>query len=221
VGTPPPFLATPSPPGEGDQTGPFATPGEAATPDAPFLAGDDQGAEGTPDSGPDATEGSTESEDGGTGTTTGPTFGGSDGTSGATPAVDGASGEDTGAEGTPSADGTPFFVREETTPVPDGTPQVGELDELPPFPVDGCEVAQVPPFSGQVTEFVTVSDVNFRTGPGADCDSIGDAPLVEGTDVTLLSGPVVRSDDDEFIWVQVEIDGEVGWLVTSAITPVP
>lgn len=212
IGTPPPFLASPSPPAPSDQTGPFSTPVGVATPDIPsFSPGD-----GTPVASPDTGTNGTTAQS----TETGPTFSGSDGTSGATPSLEQPLDGVAGNEGTPGA-ATPFFVREEATPPAFGTPQVGELDELSPIAVDGCETDQIPSFNGDVTQFVTVIDVNFRTGPGADCEQIGDDPISADVEVTLLSGPVVREDDTEFVWVQVDINGEVGWIVTSAITPVP
>jgi uncharacterized protein YraI len=59
--------------------------------------------------------------------------------------------------------------------------------------------------------------VNFRTGPGAECDLINTIGI--NAEVTLLGGPVTREDDD-FVWVQVEIAGQTGWIVIDVLEPI-
>lgn len=86
--------------------------------------------------------------------------------------------------------------------------------------VDSCDVVEAPPFSGDSADFVTAEEVNFRLGPGSDCDTLLDGPLTIGIAVTVLSDPVVRSDDPDGIeWVQVDVDGEIGWIATEFIEP--
>lgn len=151
-------------------------------------------------------------------------FVGSDGTSGATPEVGGSvspvvestPGSDEGA--TPVDD--PFFVAEEATPEVGATPGTGALADAQPVTVSGCDPETIPPFVGEQVDFFTASDVNFRTGPGADCDTIGSGPIGTNIPVTVLSGPVVR-DDDEFVWVQVQILDEIGWVVLDVLEPAP
>jgi len=127
-------------------------------------------------------------------------FTGSDGTSGATPDQDG-----------PAA-----------TPVNGATP-AAEVDllDVEPVEVSSCEPESIPPFGTEQAEFLTVVDVNFRVGPGADCDSLGDGPIGINIPVTVLSNPVVRVDDDELVWIQVQIVDQIGWIVADAIEPAP
>jgi len=146
-------------------------------------------------------------------------FAGSDGTSGATP--DSGAGIDTGV-GTPQAADAPPedppAVSDAATP--GATPDAIALTDLQPVTVAGCEPETVPPFDGAQAAFFTVSDVNFRTGPGADCDTIGDGPIGVNIPVTVLSGPVIR-DDDDFVWVQVQILDQTGWVVIEVLEPAP
>ncbi len=158
-------------------------------------------------------------------------FVGSDGTSGATPDIEGG---DTGvqtpppdeepssenASGTPSGD--PFFVPEVATPAAGATPDSIPLAELEPIAVTGCDPGTIPPYSGAQVNFLTNADVNFRTGPGADCETIGDGPIGTNIPVTVLGGPVIREDaDDQFIWVQAQILDETGWVVIEVLDPAP
>jgi len=149
-------------------------------------------------------------------------FGGSDGTSGATP------GPETGAvtdPGTPQSTLTPaddpLLVPEGATPTLSGTPDAVELADLELVTVLGCEPETVPPLANAPLEFLTASDVNFRTGPGSDCDTIGTGPIGTNIPVSVLSGPVVREDDDQFAWVQVQILDQTGWVVIDVLEPAP
>jgi hypothetical protein len=88
--------------------------------------------------------------------------------------------------------------------------------------VDSCDVVDAPPFSGGDENQQVTEELNFRVGPGADCDPAFDAPLEVGTDVVVLSDPVVRSDlDDGTEWIQVEVDGETGWVAAEFVEPAP
>lgn len=149
----------------------------------------------------------------------GPVFSGSDGTSGATPDLGGADAAP-GPAGTPSVD--PPGATDGTSPAETGsTPVAGELDGLEPQVVTSCTPESIPPFGGEQASFLTATDVNFRTGPGADCDVIGDGPIGANIPVTVLSAPVVREDDDQFEWVQVQILEQTGWVVLEVLEPAP
>ena len=83
--------------------------------------------------------------------------------------------------------------------------------------VTSCEDV-APPLEGGTALYVTTSDVNFRNGPGTDCDPIGE-PLGQGASVEVLSEPVTREGEDEFLWVAVSVDGTEGWLATEFLEP--
>jgi hypothetical protein len=152
-----------------------------------------------------------------------PSYSGSDGTSGATPeltSTEPASDEEAGTSATPGATpNQPFFVREETTPDPAATAVDGDLTTLVPYEVESCDPTDVVPLAGGQNAYFTLSEVNFREGPGADCDTISDTPLAEGVDVVVLSAPVTRVGEEELVWIQIEADGERGWVVIEALAP--
>ncbi len=83
-----------------------------------------------------------------------------------------------------------------------------------------CDMPNYPPYTGDTPAQVTTSDVNFRAGPGADCDAIG-GPIGAGVSVEVLSDPVTREGDDQFEWVAVTFDGSDGWLATEFLEPAP
>ncbi|HEU0164676.1 MAG TPA: SH3 domain-containing protein [Thermomicrobiales bacterium] len=83
--------------------------------------------------------------------------------------------------------------------------------------VTSCDPDVIPPFTGDSPDYVTSSDLNFRAGPGSDCDLIGD-PLAEGVALTVLSDPVTRQGEDGQ-WVQVNVDGQLGWVSSDYIEP--
>ena len=148
-------------------------------------------------------------------------FAGSDGTSGATP--DSGTGTDTGVgtpQGSDAPPDDPVAASDAATPAAGATPDAIALTDLQPVTVDGCQPETVPPFDGNQTAYITNSDVNFRTGPGADCDTIGDGPIGVNIPVTVLSGPVDRADD-EFVWIQVQIVDQTGWVVIEVLEPAP
>lgn len=201
------IAATPA----GDASTPVSTgPGsDRATPDQPFTV-----IVGTPavpatagDSPAVTTEASDEPDS---------VFQGSDGTSGATPPT---SGSDAVGEATPADPGSGLVVADEATPGVDASPETIALADLDPVAVSSCEPETVPAFEGAQSEFITTADVNFRTGPGADCDTIGEGPIGSNFPVTVLSGPVTREGDDQFTWVQVQILDQTGWVVLEVLEP--
>lgn len=118
-------------------------------------------------------------------------------------------GDGTGGSGMPgerSSNESP-----EATPSAAGTP-VAELS------VEGCELPDVPAFSGSVSEVQLTSDVNFRSGPGVDCEPLLDEPLGQGQTVTITGGPVTQlSDGSE--WIEIEFNGTRGWISAEFIEP--
>lgn len=64
---------------------------------------------------------------------------------------------------------------------------------------------------------MVTEDLNFRVGPGSDCDAIGD-PLAQGAHLTVISDPVAR-EGDPARWVQVNVDGQIGWVAQEFIEP--
>jgi len=85
--------------------------------------------------------------------------------------------------------------------------------------VTSCEVPDVPPFTGDQTVFALTTDVNFRTGPGADCDMALETPLGAFQQVEVIGGPVIRQDDRSE-WVQVDVQGTQGWVSFEFLAPV-
>lgn len=83
--------------------------------------------------------------------------------------------------------------------------------------VTSCEPNEVPQFTGTKPDYVVKEDVNFRVGPGSDCDVIGD-PLSQGVRLTVISDPVVR-EGDPARWVKVNVDGQIGWVALEFIEP--
>ncbi len=143
-------------------------------------------------------------------------FTGSDGTSGATPISLPRTGETVSTpvvgEGTP--EGTPgLAVLEETRS--GGTIDLSAID---PVSVDSCNPDNVPILIDGEASYVTNSSVNFRTGPGTDCDAIGNGPLGSGVPVQVTSAPVDREGDDH-IWVQIRVNDIVGWVVMDSLDP--
>jgi hypothetical protein len=208
-----------------------ATPGEPrATPASPFLGRlaldeatpesdlDDAGlaGEATPDSTGAAAEDSGQADGPGADAADLPAFSGSDGTSGATPAgslvdasPDATAVADNGTPGTPG-----LVITEETVPA-----QEVDLAAIEPVAVDSCEPGDVAPLLDGAVTYVTNSNVNFRTGPGSDCETIGDGPLGPSLPVAVISAPVVREGEEDFTWVQVEINDITGWVVLDALDP--
>lgn len=84
--------------------------------------------------------------------------------------------------------------------------------------VDSCEPEVVPEFDGDTDAYVVVDNLNFRTGPGVDCDPIGESVLESGTALTVTSEPVIREGEDTE-WVRVEVEGQEGWVSADFIEP--
>jgi hypothetical protein len=144
---------------------------------------------------------------------------GSDGTSGATPPGD-LAGSDSETESPSEPAATPggttgLAVLEESTPPPADV----DLDTVEPVEVDSCEPSDVPIIVDGELSYVTNTDVNFRTGPGSDCDTIGDGPLGSNIPVAVVSAPVVREGEEEYVWVQVRVNDITGWVIVEAIEP--
>ncbi len=135
-----------------------------------------------------------------------------DGTSGAFPVV------------TEEAEEASLLIAEtpeDAQGTPDSSPVAvtGTLEDLEVLAVTSCEPEFVPVIELESTAYRTVSDVNIRFGPGADCETLAVSPIGEFMPVTLIGGPVQREDED-FVWVQVEVSGEIGWVVVEALEPI-
>lgn len=99
-----------------------------------------------------------------------------------------------------------------SSPVVQATPGI-------PLTVTGCDVASVPPFASDVTQFRLTTDVNFRTGPGVDCDLALDQPIGAFQIVEVIGGPVIRQDEDTE-WVQIRVLDTDGWVAFEFLEPV-
>jgi hypothetical protein len=112
-----------------------------------------------------------------------------------------------------------------STPVAVASPPASPVSGTPvaaaqPPVVNSCDIADVPAFTGEGTTYVLNVDLNFRAGPGSDCDIIGDGPLGEFSDVEVIGGPVIREGDDTPEWVQVQVGEQTGWLAWEFLEPV-
>lgn len=123
-------------------------------------------------------------------------------------------GDGTGGSGMPGENGVnePEDATDET---PSATPAASPIAQLE---ISGCDVPDVPGYLGDTSTFILTVDVNFRSGPGVDCDPLMDEPLGEGQIVEVTGGPVTQADDGSE-WVQIEIEGEPGWITTEFIEP--
>lgn len=123
-------------------------------------------------------------------------------------------GDGTGGSGMP---GELDSGEEEDAPAatPEASPESSPVAQLE---ISGCEVPDVPGFLGDSNVFVLTADVNFRTGPGVDCDPVMDEPVGEGQIVLVLGGPVTQTDDDTE-WVQIEVGDQPGWVTTEFLEP--
>jgi len=128
-------------------------------------------------------------------------------------AGDGTSGASSGVASSAATPAAP------ATPVPSASPMASPqpAGEVPV--VTSCNVENIPAFTGEVTVYTLTVDLNFREGPGADCDMIGDGPLGEFSVVDVIGGPVEREGDDSGEWVQVEVGDQVGWLALQYLEP--
>jgi hypothetical protein len=137
-----------------------------------------------------------------------------EGTQGGEVLGDGTTGpEITPAGSTPVAGDAPA-----ATPVATPAPGIAATPATP-LAVTGCEVVDVPPFQGEPALFQLTVDVNFRLGPGTDCDLVMEEPIGAFQSVEVIGGPVVRSDDGTE-WVQIEVLGSEGWVSFDLLEPV-
>lgn len=139
-----------------------------------------------------------------------PQAGGTPGDSGGEPAIPEPEGGIVG-DGTGGAGRSPATVEAVSSPQTDTSG--AEVS------VSSCDVGFYSPYRGNSPNQVTTSEVNFRTGPGTDCDLLGE-PLETGTAVEILSTEIIRDDQDSFVWVAVSVDGTDGWIATDFIEPV-
>lgn len=123
-----------------------------------------------------------------------------DGTSGATP--DPTGGDETPDEGLDEDGGA-------------------ALEATDTVSVASCSPGDVPEFSGASDAFVVTEELNFRAGPGSDCESIGDEPLAPGEQLVVTSDPVVREGEGDTLRVRVNVGGEQGWVAVEFVEPLP
>lgn len=83
--------------------------------------------------------------------------------------------------------------------------------------VTSCTVASYPAYTGADVAQVTTVETALLTGPGADCELLGD-PIPVGTQVEVLSDPVQREGDDQNTWLAVSLDGSEGWLASDNLS---
>ena len=110
------------------------------------------------------------------------------------------------------------------TPASEASPQASPVSGTPPASsetpvVTDCDVQDVPAFEGDVTTYVLSVDLNFRSGPGSDCDLIGEGPLGEFAGVEIIGGPVIREGEESPEWVQVQVGEQTGWLALEFLDP--
>ncbi|HEV2066897.1 MAG TPA: SH3 domain-containing protein [Thermomicrobiales bacterium] len=110
-------------------------------------------------------------------------------------------------------------VVDEGTPGIPSDEAVGALEEVLAV-AESCTVETFPAYEGDAPVQVTTADVNFRAGPGTDCELISE-PLPPGTTVEVLSEPVSREGQPDFEWVAVSVNGTQGWIATDFIEPAP
>lgn len=120
-------------------------------------------------------------------------------------------GDGTGGSGMPGERDS----NEPTDGDPIASPEASPIAQLT---ISGCEVPDVPGFLGDSNIFVLTADVNFRSGPGVTCDPIFEEPIGDGQIVLVLGGPVTQADDGTE-WVQIEVNGEPGWITNDFLEP--
>lgn len=96
------------------------------------------------------------------------------------------------------------------------TPSASPVAQLT---IDGCDVPDVPGFLGDNPNRTITEDVNFRSGPGVNCETVTEDGLGAGQTVEIIGGPVTQAEDDTE-WVQVEVNGELGWITTEFLEEV-
>ena len=99
----------------------------------------------------------------------------------------------------------PFFVAEEATPRTAPARRHAAVGSWRtsshcPFRAASRTVCQPVSMAMQTVRSLTTTDVNFRTGPGADCDPLWRWPAsAQNIPVTILAAPVVREGEEEFV----------------------
>lgn len=105
------------------------------------------------------------------------------------------------------------------TPASGSTPAATpESSAAEPLSVSSCDVENVPPFTGEPSTYVVAVDVNFRVGPGTDCELAFGEPIGEFQVVEVIGGPVIREDDGSE-WVQIEVLDTQGWVAFEFLEP--
>lgn len=118
--------------------------------------------------------------------------------------------------------GTPVASPAASPVAPQASPMafpVAQATPGMPETVQGCDVANVPPFTGEQTQYRLIEDLNFRTGPGTDCPPALDQPIGAFQVVEVIGGPVVREGDDTQ-WVQIRVLDTEGWVAFEFLEPV-
>lgn len=118
-------------------------------------------------------------------------------------------------------EGTPAVVAGAVaaTPVASPASPIAQASPVAPLVVSGCDVAEVPPFTGEQATYRLTTDLNFRAGPGAECDLALEDPIGVFQTVEIIGGPVVRADDGSE-WVQARVLDTEGWLALEFLEPV-
>lgn len=116
-------------------------------------------------------------------------------------------GDGTGGSGAPGE-------RENTEPEV-ATPEVAGTP-VAQLTIEGCELPHVPTYIGDSDQAELIEDVNFRSGPGVDCEPLLDEPLGSGQTVTVTGGPVTQAADGSE-WVEIEVNGTRGWVSADFI----
>lgn len=110
------------------------------------------------------------------------------------------------AAGVASADGTGGATI--------ATPTAGVAASPTTVIVEGCTVANVPPYTGSNDTPSTLNDVNYRVGPSVDCDLVAAVPVIGAFQtVQIIGGPVRDADGTE--WMQVQVNATTGWVAAE------
>lgn len=120
-------------------------------------------------------------------------------------------GDGTGGSGMPGERDS----NEESDEAPAASPEASPIAQLE---ISGCEVPDVPGFLGESNIFELTAEVNFRSGPGINCDPLLDEPIGEGQIVVIVGGPVTQTEDGSE-WVLIEVEGQSGWITNDFLEP--
>lgn len=119
----------------------------------------------------------------------------------------------TEADGTSTTEGDDTTTIEEGTSTTDGAPTTLDPADLPGealeiFPYDGAELA--------VVGVAADDTLNVRVGPGTDFEVV--AELDPRADGLVATGHNRDIGDGGSLWVEVEVDGRVGWVNRSFVS---